>query len=318
MLGGQNEAIKHERKTCSNCGTTSTPLWRFDRVTGTTMCNACGVYFKNHGFQRSVPAPPAHQDRKEAAHPMLAKVSAKRKASDVLVQNEETQHGSEEPLAMEEHADAAYMRRSRRQRKPLIHRHKTPEQEEEQEVGRDGSSRAGSPAPRPFINEQQRKDLVNELLNAIAFSACPLDENEAGAVLVGLRADVLSEISVQPLNVATKKRSGQSGSKRPTVARTDVNCAHCGTSNTPLWRKDRNTGLIMCNACGIYLKTHGRNRPLNGVFKSNGSLRSTPNSKVAAHSSSKRLKTANPPVSPCLPRPPRHGISRHGALCTAW
>jgi hypothetical protein len=24
-------------------------------------------------------------------------------------------------------------------------------------------------------------------------------------------------------------------------------------------------GLIMCNACGIYLKTHGRNRPVDGM-----------------------------------------------------
>ena len=42
-------------------------------------------------------------------------------------------------------------------------------------------------------------------------------------------------------------------------------CANCGTTSTPLWRKDRPTGLIMCNACGIYLKTHGRNRPLDGA-----------------------------------------------------
>lgn len=27
-------------------------------------------------------------------------------------------------------------------------------------------------------------------------------------------------------------------------------------------RKDRDTGVVLCNACGIYLKTHGKNRPL--------------------------------------------------------
>ena len=38
-------------------------------------------------------------------------------------------------------------------------------------------------------------------------------------------------------------------------------CAHCGCTSTPLWRRDRATGLTMCNACGIYYKQHGRQRP---------------------------------------------------------
>ncbi|KAK9817671.1 hypothetical protein WJX72_000420 [[Myrmecia] bisecta] len=42
-------------------------------------------------------------------------------------------------------------------------------------------------------------------------------------------------------------------------------CANCNTTSTPLWRKDRNTGEVLCNACGVYLKTHGRTRPLDGL-----------------------------------------------------
>ncbi|GAB4820800.1 hypothetical protein N2152v2_007846 [Parachlorella kessleri] len=38
-------------------------------------------------------------------------------------------------------------------------------------------------------------------------------------------------------------------------------CVNCGTTQTPLWRRDRETGLTRCNACGIFLKTHGRERP---------------------------------------------------------
>ncbi|CAG9460837.1 unnamed protein product [Pedinophyceae sp. YPF-701] len=40
-------------------------------------------------------------------------------------------------------------------------------------------------------------------------------------------------------------------------------CANCGTTHTPLWRKNPNTGQPLCNACGIYLKTHNRSRPLD-------------------------------------------------------
>lgn len=38
-------------------------------------------------------------------------------------------------------------------------------------------------------------------------------------------------------------------------------CANCGTSTTPLWRKDRE-GRIICNACGLYYKLHSSHRPV--------------------------------------------------------
>lgn len=47
---------------------------------------------------------------------------------------------------------------------------------------------------------------------------------------------------------------GHGGSK-PSQA-----CFNCGTTSTPLWRKERETGHMYCNACGIYKKTHGVER----------------------------------------------------------
>ncbi|KAI8871357.1 glucocorticoid receptor-like (DNA-binding domain), partial [Ramicandelaber brevisporus] len=39
-------------------------------------------------------------------------------------------------------------------------------------------------------------------------------------------------------------------------------CANCLCTRTPLWRRGRD-GQSLCNACGLYYKTHGDDRPLS-------------------------------------------------------
>ena len=67
-----------------------------------------------------------------------------------------------------------------------------------------------------------------------------------------------------PLMSGGRPRSAGPRLHAPLAAQpTEKACVNCGTSKTPLWRPDRAAGLLLCNACGIYRKLHGVNRPVN-------------------------------------------------------
>jgi Zn ribbon nucleic-acid-binding protein len=54
-------------------------------------------------------------------------------------------------------------------------------------------------------------------------------------------------------------------------------CQNCQTSTTPLWRRDE-IGSVLCNACGLFLKLHGRPRPISlktDVIKSRNRVKSS-------------------------------------------
>jgi hypothetical protein len=76
-------------------------------------------------------------------------------------------------------------------------------------------------------------------------------------------------------------------------------CANCQTQHTPLWRKDKSTGLVMCNACGIYFKNHGRHRTLE-LIESNGSGAFGGSAKAAA-GLQQQHSFADEPAAPALP-----------------
>ncbi|KAI5180755.1 hypothetical protein NEOKW01_1039 [Nematocida sp. AWRm80] len=46
----------------------------------------------------------------------------------------------------------------------------------------------------------------------------------------------------------------------------DIVCENCKTNITPLWRRS-DAGTYLCNACGLYLKIHKKNRPVKFMCK---------------------------------------------------
>lgn len=53
-----------------------------------------------------------------------------------------------------------------------------------------------------------------------------------------------------------------SGIMMATNSSSQPTCQNCTTSTTPLWRRDE-FGSVLCNACGLFLKLHGRPRPIS-------------------------------------------------------
>lgn len=43
---------------------------------------------------------------------------------------------------------------------------------------------------------------------------------------------------------------------------TGPECSHCHTRNTSVWRRSK-TGAQLCNACGVYARLRGKDRPLS-------------------------------------------------------
>ncbi|KAJ7747162.1 hypothetical protein DFH07DRAFT_578665 [Mycena maculata] len=46
-------------------------------------------------------------------------------------------------------------------------------------------------------------------------------------------------------------------------------CSHCGTTSTPLWRRDPRTHKALCNACGLYLHQRQQARPQSLIAVAN-------------------------------------------------
>ncbi|KAI7827070.1 hypothetical protein BC939DRAFT_93810 [Gamsiella multidivaricata] len=267
-----SKSANPHRQECYNCGVTKTPLWRRTHDRQHSLCNACGLYYKQYKSNR----PLASRSSKDSTSSVDStsqqeQQSKRRKISDaesgVSVKSEPSAEGSRTTHLKQllPHPPAPQERLVLPQMLTTSHNlmgargydSETGDQSEtDDEEGEWSDSEQMNEDPTDQRGNDER-DV--DMAEAQADHEMGEDDDSDDSDYGGHQRE--SEALTDTEETEVKKVAGSSGLRSGRKSGAPLECANCGQTQTPLWRKDAK-GQPICNACGLYSRLHHRDRPI--------------------------------------------------------
>lgn len=205
----------------SNCGTSRTPLWRRSPQ-GATICNACGLYLKARNAAR-----PTNLKRPPTTVPNVATTPSSERTSPAAA--------SAAPAATTTTAGAKYVAADRMPNGTCPG------------GGRcNGTGGAEGCSGCPAYNNRIAKSASLSVLQSQNVAASAGAGGPAGEGVDDPNAIDVAAAAAAAASASQSQDQNQGQGQSTTVV---IACQNCGTTITPLWRRDEQ-GHTICNACG--------------------------------------------------------------------
>jgi len=137
--------------------------------------------------------------------------------------------------------------------------------------------------PLPLQSAASNKPQIPQQLQRIPFPALPANlinnptsNSSADSSNKKLKMEAISPTASPATSPPSSSSSNSSLNSMTSFQKIDseeyrygMSCFNCGASETPLWRRSID-GKMLCNACGLYLKSHNQARPKASPLRKDG------------------------------------------------